>query len=392
MVIMDSSNADKRKRDGSYNGWSVLVLPKECFVPEDGILLRFGLMQQETSSWDRGTKGKWLDVSASLLSVPDNATHPASNVYFASPRHQAHVFAPSLAAPAEPSPGTTGDEGGGFFSDSESDGEWAGDSPIIPEDSTPRYYSHARRALPDPATFIDDIRERFLGFHLAYIVIPTTGTIVEQPSDPAKLLHFHLAAPNRRKETRFVDLDVAIRTGRIPPRAAARFSVLRGYKRDLELVSLDPMDARVLCRRAIENCNKHSRPMLWDMTFGERIQTLLHVPGLDLVVAASMCGRVALLTPTCAIDRRSRPRRGFRVEWILPRDREERQKKRPFVCLAGVAVSPVPESTAYGLDLHGSSPARTIRRYRLILNYQDHTILMYTISRSSGDGSIDLIF
>lgn len=65
-----------------------------------------------------------------------------------------------------------------------------------------------------------------------------------------------------------------------------------------------------------------------------------------------------------------------------------------------MAVSPVPETRAQGLQLRKTRPAtyggrrkladmpetetKTPRKWRLILNYQDHTILQYEITRKDG--------
>lgn len=151
---------------------------------------------------------------------------------------------------------------------------------------------------------------------------------------------------------------------------------------------------------------------------------LLRIPELNLVIMGSMCGRVALLTltkppqPEAALtstpaDRRAEvaaePRRAFRVDAVLPFEAEERSKERPFVCLLGIAVSPAPEARSHGLELRrrGKGRRRQLpvpwdddegaarlepepgpepeleapRRWRLLLNYQDHTVLQYEIIR-----------
>lgn len=125
---------------------------------------------------------------------------------------------------------------------------------------------------------------------------------------------------------------------------------------------------------------------------------LLRIPELNLVIMGSMCGRVALITltkppqpeDTSPQDTANVPRRAFRVDAVLPFDTEERSRERPFVCLLGIAVSPVPEARARGLELrrrrqtrHGGREIEPgpPRRWRLILNYQDHTVMQYEIVR-----------
>lgn len=139
------------------------------------------------------------------------------------------------------------------------------------------------------------------------------------------------------------------------------------------------------------------------MRFGKRCSMLLRIPELNLVIMGSMCGRVALLTLTkppqleeaLAPSRTRVPRRAFRVDGVLPFEAEEKSKERPFVCLLGIAASPVPEERARGLELRrrrrGQEGGRVVeaeppRRWRLILNYQDHTVLQYDIvKREEGE-------
>lgn len=116
---------------------------------------------------------------------------------------------------------------------------------------------------------------------------------------------------------------------------------------------------------------------------------LLRIPELHLVVIGCMSGRVALITLTKPPQpdeeptppSRSRvPRCAFRVDAVLPFDAEERLFKRPYLCLLGIAVSPVPEARARGLELRARGMAtEPARRWRLVLNYMDHTVLQYDI-------------
>lgn len=147
----------------------------------------------------------------------------------------------------------------------------------------------------------------------------------------------------------------------------------------------------------LENWNAHNQEGHWDMRFGKRCSMLLRIPELNLVIMGSMCGRVALLTLTKppqpeeapAPGRTKVPRRAFRVDAVLPFGAEEKSRERPFVCLLGVAVSPAPEARAQGLELRRrrrredgrAAGAEPPRRWRLVLNYQDHTVLQYEIAR-----------
>lgn len=114
---------------------------------------------------------------------------------------------------------------------------------------------------------------------------------------------------------------------------------------------------------------------------------LLHVPELNLVVAGALHGRVALLTLTKTNKRAQglTVRRAFRVDWVLPRREEENKRLRPLCALHGIAISPVPDAKARGLNLRGRHGRLPHAYYRLILHYVDHTILMYDITRRVGD-------
>lgn len=163
------------------------------------------------------------------------------------------------------------------------------------------------------------------------------------------------------------------------------------------------MTVRVLTvdHSVLDNVNTNSTEPPWDMTFGKRCSMLLTIPELHLVIMGSMCGRVALLTLTKPPHATNAPRRAFRVDAVLPFQYEEETSERPFVCLLGIAVSPMPEARSPGLELRrrqqvGKGGTRLIepespRRWRLILNYQDHTVMQYDIvKRDQGEtGSWD---
>lgn len=143
--------------------------------------------------------------------------------------------------------------------------------------------------------------------------------------------------------------------------------------------------------------NTNSSDAPWDMNFGKRCSMILTVPELHLVIMGSMCGRVVLLTLTKPPSQaENAPRRAFRVDAVLPFQYEEETAERPYVCLLGIAVSPMPESRSRGLELRrhrragkGGTPSiepEPPRRWRLILNYQDHTIMQYDIvKRDQGE-------
>lgn len=126
-----------------------------------------------------------------------------------------------------------------------------------------------------------------------------------------------------------------------------------------------------------------------DYTRVRRVNMTLHVPELNLVVAACQSGRVALVSlikaawalPTVCGDR------CMRVDKILPTASEEDKRRvRPDVSLFGIAMGPVQEADDGTLRLRSRKVRESFSpRYRLILHYRDHTILSYLVSRPSPD-------
>ena len=151
-------------------------------------------------------------------------------------------------------------------------------------------------------------------------------------------------------------------------------SILRTYEMDIELRSFEEGGVGVM----FANATLQERPAQavlprigWSH---ERLSNLLHVPELSLVVAGSMCGRVALVTLTRPKTEYSSLKRGFKVETILPTKSEEDRALRPICPLLGVAVSPL---------FQAEEGAARSKRYRLMLHYYDLRILSYELSRDS---------
>ncbi|KAI0848885.1 hypothetical protein F5Y00DRAFT_236902 [Daldinia vernicosa] len=155
-------------------------------------------------------------------------------------------------------------------------------------------------------------------------------------------------------------------------------SILRTYEVDLELRSFEEGGIGIMFEKAIDQSRPPHAVTPAMRISHERLANLIHVPELSLVVAGSLCGRVALVTLT-------RPpknflfKRGFKVEAVLPLKRDEDNEMRPICPLLGVAVGPVPFS---GNVERATGPVGR-RRYRIMLQYYDLRILSYEISRNS---------
>ncbi|KAI1493141.1 hypothetical protein F5X96DRAFT_623087 [Biscogniauxia mediterranea] len=155
-------------------------------------------------------------------------------------------------------------------------------------------------------------------------------------------------------------------------------SIMRTYELDIELRSFEEDGVGIMFERAIEQdrpANTVLRPMRWSH---ERLSNLIHVPELSLVVAGSLCGRVALVTLTRPVYENSPFKRGFKIEAILPTKKDEDSQLRPICPLLGVAIAPMPCSGKLG---KADEPLGT-RGYRLMLHYYDLRVLSYEVYRN----------
>ncbi|SPN96744.1 uncharacterized protein DNG_00264 [Cephalotrichum gorgonifer] len=153
---------------------------------------------------------------------------------------------------------------------------------------------------------------------------------------------------------------------------------------DLRLMSTNQRFVDIFCKDPVSV--KLTQPFYSGF---RRVNMVLHVPELNLVVAASQSGRVALVSlvrsawalPTLAGDR------SMRVDKILPTASDEQSRKvRPSSPLFGIAMGPVQEVEDGTLRLRaGGPPASFSCQYRLVLHYRDHTVLTYLVSRPSPD-------
>ena len=148
------------------------------------------------------------------------------------------------------------------------------------------------------------------------------------------------------------------------------------------------LQSRVICRKAIQQAIP---PILRHLQQIERLNMVLQIPELGIVAVGNQAGRVGLLTMTrwqhCIES-------GFKIEFILPFHSQEGQGFRPERPLLGIAVGPIqghetkPDkgSALEATDATATGPgiaARSSRRFRLMMLYNDHTLLSYEISRES---------
>lgn len=166
---------------------------------------------------------------------------------------------------------------------------------------------------------------------------------------------------------------------------ASSYILLRTYEKDIEFAQPTSKHARNWEMNpyfsSALHCRNHDEVATTDLFFGtSRINMLFHIPELCVVVLGSATGRVIVATltklakPQPDASGLSLWNRGMRVEWILPRESDER-KHRPLMearPLLGLAVGRVPETAA---------DATSSRRWRIMLHYQNHLMLSYEITR-----------
>ncbi|KAK4921668.1 hypothetical protein LTR49_010955 [Elasticomyces elasticus] len=128
----------------------------------------------------------------------------------------------------------------------------------------------------------------------------------------------------------------------------------------------------------------------------DRLNMHAYVPALGVVVLASQKGRAVVMALTKLSKRSSSypaevkenlgpPKTNYamRVECILPFAHQELKNERPFAPLHGIAVGPI----------QGTEGLREERkRWRLMMMYQDHSVLSYEIKRRRGrDSGVEMM-
>ncbi|KAM7205818.1 hypothetical protein V8F20_003051 [Naviculisporaceae sp. PSN 640] len=396
-------------------GWGVLVLPDSSFmhvksvreavgVPADQILMKRPHKTVTTPGGVmRPTHDTWLDTTCSLYYVKDLASVPEQDLRVRYGPSYSHMHAKKCTPKIEVS--LSGDEQSQdemdydpYLSDhlSESESEISGhdDDQHIKDTETKAKLRWATLSeYPGPkGSAIDDLDSEI---HLGRAIVPSFGQTTHLDGSFSNLVDLVNGAPRRQNKSREVDLSQA----RLSEYMMKNVSILRATTTDFELLSLDT-SASVQCKSALTYHNHHRRraqPYDLAQHISERISMLLHVPELNLVVAGALNGRVALitLTKTKATVHGQPLRRGFRLDYVLPRKQEEEKRLRPWCTLHGIAMSPVPGRHIRGLKglqlMDDDRPGKRHSRqplpfkYRLILHYLDHTILMYDIERKGHD-------
>jgi len=119
----------------------------------------------------------------------------------------------------------------------------------------------------------------------------------------------------------------------------------------------------------------------------DRLNMNAYIPSLGVVILATQKGRALVLSltklsssaeyPSEMRDQAVKTNFAMRIEQILPLATQEKRRERPFAPLHGIAASPIQGA--------GS------KRWRIMIMYQDHSILSYELSRAAArDSAVDI--
>ncbi|KAK3341170.1 hypothetical protein B0T25DRAFT_333045 [Lasiosphaeria hispida] len=383
-----------------HMGWGVLVLSDSSFKQTGSLSESLGLpgnkiircpTSSRTNAPANPDPNVWLDITCRLFYVQELAPDPD---VFLRQRHgpiysKMHVEGfyphPDAAGPlvGQQNNEDEDDSDNMFESDSSSEGAFGAPDKIEAGQSTEQRWTALTKSPGPPGAAIDDLTDEVL---LCRAIIPSFGQTPALDGSPTTLIEFASESMSRQRRTKTIKFAKA----EFPPYMAKNLSILRLTSTDIELQPLDPQGTGILCKSVLAYHNhigRRNEPYDLSRHYSERISMVVHVPELNLVVLGALNGRVALLTLTKTAKRvQGVPlRRGFRVDWVLPRRAEEDKRVRPWCALHGIAMSPVPAPKAKGLDLHGRQGRVPPVQYRLMLHYMDHTILMYDVARREGD-------
>lgn len=375
----------KGRRYTQVSGWNILPITDAQLKTTKTLRAAIGMPTSKAVYRGKSPRGAWLDISKCMVELPNDAAHLGH-------RDRYNSFDPV-----------------DYSSDKDGIASTNSNSQLsVRMRLSPKVYRHQF----DKNDNLDLGGDRPV--RIAMTMIPVTGDHLPEFTCAQALVDFVAGEACTGRSMRMpkplslTDYRTGTNCKSEDQHLLRGVSFLRAYEEGAEIVSLEPKQdsCGVICHHVLTNVNLYRQRSYWDMQFGKRCSMLLTIPDLNLVILGSMCGRVALLTLTQPPRKddtpKTHPRRAFRVEAVLPFEAEDKARERPYVCLLGVAVSPVPETSAQGLGLRKRMPSayggRRLRseklvdveteapkRWRLILNYMDHTILQYDIVKRQDD-------
>ncbi|KAJ4394528.1 hypothetical protein N0V93_003747 [Gnomoniopsis smithogilvyi] len=348
----------------SVTGWNILAVTDAQLRPTKSVRAAIGLRPSRAVYHASIARGVWYDISKSMVQVKDDAAH------------QDHITRMRSFRAAQVS----------RRADSQIQ------NVLLTTDAK------ERDAIVTTSSEIDNKR----GFLPEMTILNGNGHHFQGEQEFAderdSFLYIKNSETRRLEFERARPLHGCVENDSDAVDAVRGISFLRANSEDIEMLTLDKDGCGVVCHHVLPALTHDESLVPWDyLGLGKRIAMLLTIPELNLVILGSMHGRVALITLTKPpkVEGSRTPTRAFRVDAVLPFHGEVR--RQPWVCLLGIAVSPVPETRAQGLRLRKDRVAvyggrrkpsempekepDPPRKWRLILNYQDHTILQYEITR-----------
>ncbi|KXJ95485.1 hypothetical protein Micbo1qcDRAFT_192492 [Microdochium bolleyi] len=382
-------------------GWGVLVLPESSFMPTERTFPDLlGIKESEAKYAYNDRIGRWIDISAGAQHIAGSSgQHP----WHRKGEHHRYVFNPhDRGDRAYPRP---------WFDFQGPGGQGWPTSALSPGSGGARGLS-SPRSRGSPSSVQRGKHDSPRGRDYTPSVSPSSRRTPTKQNQ-----QYHHSAAHAHKPR---------------PILPDGSSILRTYELDIELRSSDDGGVGIMFEDAIRQTRPAGSFVPSMRVSHERLSSLIHVPELSLVVAASMCGRVALITLTRPVSKSAIPiptssssvvsspmtprrtsssyaqsggggdhggdipfARGMKIERILPTTEDEDRRLRPMCPLLGVATSPVPSDDVRASAATAAAGGRDARaglrprRYRLMLQYYDLRILSYEISR--GDAADGLL-
>ncbi|KAJ4290697.1 hypothetical protein N0V88_006445 [Collariella sp. IMI 366227] len=329
-------------------GWGVMALPDSSFKLTDSVRESLGVPGNEIISGPRAKDGRtWLNTTCGLYYVKELSPRPDAVIEQHQGRSLVRHQIDYKKTHASRRPCLEEDLSDEWETDSESDYGFVNGAPALStnEWSAKTPYTNQRNKtfndLNDKVQF-----GRMILPHFGETLAPKGGLIDQQ-------MRLQIVQRSADWEHRTKGIDYP--TSNVAAQLPKNLCILRTSRCSIQLEPVDPSATGVFCKWLLSTHSHVSNtttttttptPQPWDLhpIYSERVSMLLHVPELNLVVAGSPTGRVALITLTKTAKRlNSVPvRHGFRVERVLPRKEEDDKRLRPTCTLSGVAIAPAP--------------------------------------------------
>lgn len=362
----------------------MVVLPDSSFRPTKTIREALGLPANEIVSVRAG----WLETTCSLYYIKDLAPDAGSVLM-----HRAQYDYAGVHSGKKKGDSILNDDSNVWETTSESEDEPDDTAMALEPAAVPLAQSTTSGTWSGKLPVVDPLCDAAVskievaaGAQLSRSIIPSFGEVRRLDGNTSQHTEFSKNFGDRQEKTRSIEIGKA----ELPARLVKGVCLLRTSLMDIELQPFDRTETSIVCRYVLTSHNRPgvSTPLELHPHYSERVNMVIHVPELNLVVAGSPVGRVALIVPTKTAGRfqHMAVRRGFRIERVLPHRSED--VLRPACTLIGIAMSPVPNDRASRLNLHPPRGSTPPIMYRLMLHYRDHTILMYDISRGLDDGDL----